>query len=94
MSVQTVESMDTKQLVQADDQGNGSGSSKSKVTEISEATTANKSRKLGHQNTSAQQSTSSHVNAIGCVDEGLWIFSLEDCKKRRYTEFVREKVTS
>ena len=22
---------------------------------------------------------------IGCVDEGLWKFSLEDSKKRRYT---------
>ena len=22
---------------------------------------------------------------IGCADEGLWIFSLEDSKKRRYT---------
>ena len=91
MSVQTVESMDTKQLVQAD----GSGSSKSEVTEISEATTANKQvDETWTSNTSAQQSTSSHVNAIGCVDEGLWIFLLEDCKKRRYTEFVREKVTS
>ena len=25
------------------------------------------------------------MNTIGCADEGLWIFSLEDSKKRRYT---------
>ena len=25
------------------------------------------------------------MNAIGCADEGLWIFSLEDSKTRRYT---------
>ena len=36
-------------------------------------------------NTSAQQPNLSQVNTIGCVDEGLWIFSLEDSKKRRYT---------
>ena len=27
----------------------------------------------------------SQVNAIGCADEGLWIFSLEDSKKRQHT---------
>ena len=26
------------------------------------------------------------MNTIGCADEGLWMFSLEDSKKRRYTE--------
>ena len=36
-------------------------------------------------NTSAQQPNLSQVNTIGCADEGLWIFSLEDSKKRRYT---------
>ena len=25
------------------------------------------------------------MNTIGCADEGLWISSLEDSKKRRYT---------
>ena len=25
------------------------------------------------------------MNTIGCADEGLWIFSLEDSKKRRYS---------
>ena len=36
-------------------------------------------------NASAQQPNLSQVNTIGCADEGLWIFSLEDSKKRRYT---------
>ena len=36
-------------------------------------------------NTSAQQPNLSQVNTIGCVDEGLWIFSLEDSKKRQHT---------
>ena len=36
-------------------------------------------------NTSAQQPNLSQVNTIGCADEGLWIFSLEHSKKRRYT---------
>ena len=36
-------------------------------------------------NTSAQQPNLSQVNTIGCADEGLWIFSLEDSKQRRYT---------
>ena len=36
-------------------------------------------------NTTAQQRSLSQVNTIGCADEGLWIFSLEDSKKRRYT---------
>ena len=36
-------------------------------------------------NTSAQQPNLSQVNTIGCADEGLWMFSLEDSKNRRYT---------
>ena len=36
-------------------------------------------------NTSTQQPNLSLVNTIGCADEGLRIFSLEDSKKRRYT---------
>ena len=36
-------------------------------------------------NTSAQQPNSSQVNTIGCADEELWIFSLQDNKKRRYS---------
>ena len=55
--------------------GKGTGKSKSKVTEISES----------DRNTSAPPSSLSQVNTIGCADEGLWIFSVEDSKKRRYT---------
>ena len=47
-------------------------------------TAVNKSKKLGHL-TSTPQPNLSQVNTIGCADEGLWIFSLEDSKKRRYT---------
>ena len=36
-------------------------------------------------NTSPPQPSLSQVNTIGCADEGLWIVSLEDSKKRRYT---------
>ena len=36
-------------------------------------------------NTSTQQQILSQVNKIGCADEGLWIFSLEDSQKRWYT---------
>ena len=36
-------------------------------------------------NTTAQQRNLYQVNTIGCSDDGLWIFSLEDSKKRRYT---------
>ena len=36
-------------------------------------------------NTSTQQTNLSQVNTTGCTDEGLWIYSLEDSKKRRYT---------
>ena len=36
-------------------------------------------------NTSKQQPNLSQANPIGCALEGLWIFSLEDSKKRRYS---------
>ena len=66
--------------------GKGTGKSKSKVTEISES---DSSKQVDHwcpsSNMSAQQPNLSQVNTIGCADEGLWIFSLEDSKKRRYT---------
>ena len=35
-------------------------------------------------NTSAPQSSLSQVNTIGCAGERLWIFSLEDSKKRQH----------
>ena len=66
--------------------GKGTGKSKSKVTEISES---DNSKQVDDwcpsSNTSAQQANLSQVNTIGCADEGLWIFSLEDSKKRRYS---------
>ena len=62
------------------------GKSKSKVTETSES---NNSKQVEDwnpsSNTSVQQLNLSEVNSIGCADEGLWKFSLEDSKKRRYT---------
>ena len=73
VNVETVESMDTKQLTKS--QGKGTGKSKSKVTEMSEG---DSSEQVGSQ-------IYLKVNTIGCADEGLWIFSLEDGKKRRYT---------
>ena len=63
----------------------GSGKSKSKVTEISESDSSTQVDETWTPNTFAPQSSLSQVNTIGCADEGLWIFSLEDSKKRRYT---------
>ena len=63
----------------------GTGKSKSKVTEISENDNSKQVEETWTPNTSAPQSSLSQVNTIGCADEGLWIFSLEDSKKRRYT---------
>ena len=34
---------------------------------------------------SAQQPSFSQVDTVGCADEGLWIFSLEDSMKRQHT---------
>ena len=48
-------------------------------------TAVSKSMKLGHQTRLHRSQVLSQVNTIGCADEGLWIFSLEDSKKRRYT---------
>ena len=60
--------------------------SKSKVTEISESDNSKQVDDWNpSSNTSAQQPNLSQVNTIGCADEGLWIRSLEDSKKRRYT---------
>ena len=54
------------------------------MTEISES---DNSKQVDDWNpsskTSAQQPNSSQVNTIRHADEGLWIFSLEDSKKRR-----------
>ena len=45
-------------------------------------------------NTSAQQPNLSQVNTIGCADEGLWIFSPEDSKKRLHTMNWEDKSRS
>ena len=66
--------------------GKGTGKSKSKVTEISESDSSKQVDDWNpSSNTSTPQPSVSQVNTIGCADEGLWIFSLEDSKKRRYT---------
>ena len=76
-------------LVHAEDKsqgkGKGTGKSQFKVTEISESDNSRQVDETWTPNTSAQQPNLSQVNTIGCASEGLWIFSLEDSKKRRYT---------
>ena len=64
-------------------QGKGTGKSKSRVTEISDG--SEQIEETWTPNTSAPPSSLSQVNTIGCADEGLWIFSLEDSKKRKHT---------
>ena len=61
------------------------GKSKSKVTEISESDSSKQVEETWTSKTSTPQPSLSQVNTIGCADEGLWIFSLEDSKKRQYT---------
>ena len=55
------------------------------MTEISESDSSKQVEETWTSNTSTPQPSLSQVNTIGCADEGLWIFSLEDSKKRRYT---------
>ena len=75
-----------KQTKKSQGKGKGTGKWKSKVTEISESDNSKQVDDWNpSSNTSAQQPNLSQVNTIGCADEGLWIFSLEDSKKRRYT---------
>ena len=74
-----------KQSPKPQAKGKGTGKSKSKVTEISESDSSKQVEETWTPNTSAPQSSLSQVNTIGCGDEGLWIFSLEDSKKRRYS---------
>ena len=73
-----------KQTTKSQGKGKGTGKSKSKVSEISESDSSKQINETWTPNTSAQQPNLSQVNTIGCADEGLWIFSLEDSKKRRY----------
>ena len=74
-----------KQTTKPQGKSKGTGKSKSKVTKISESDSSKQVEETWTPNTSAQQPNLSQVNAIGCADEGLWIFSPEDSKKRRYT---------
>ena len=75
-----------KQTIKSQGKSKGTGKSKSKVTEISESDSSNEVDDwCPSSNKSAQQPNFSQVNLIGCADEGLWILSLEDSKKRRYT---------
>ena len=75
-----------KQTNKSQGKGKGTGKSKSKVTEISESDSSKQVDDwCPSPNTSAQQPNLSQVNAVGCADDGLWIFSLEDSKKRWYT---------
>ena len=75
-----------KQTTKSQGKGKGTGKSNFKVTEISESDSSKHVDDwCPSPNTSAQQPNLSQVNTIGCADEGLGIFSLEDSKKRRYT---------
>ena len=55
------------------------------MTEISDSGSSKQVEETWTSNTSTPLPSFSQVNTIGCADEGLWIFSLEDSKKRRYT---------
>ena len=74
-----------KQPPKPQGKGKGTGKSKSKVTEISESDSSKQVDETWTSNTSSPQPSLSQVNTIGRADEGPWIFSLEDSKKRRYT---------
>ena len=55
------------------------------MTEISENDSSKQVDETWTSNTSTPQPILYQVNTIGCADKGLWIFSLEDSNKRRYT---------
>ena len=73
-----------KQTNKSQSKDKGTTKSKSKLTEINESDNSKHVDETRTPNTSAQQPNLSQVNKIGCAD-GLWIFSLEDSKKRWYT---------
>ena len=69
-------------------QGKGKGQAKSNVSEVSESENGRHVEETWTPVSSPQPSSSSQVNTIrtvGCADEGLWIFSLDDSAKRRKT---------
>ena len=55
------------------------------MTEISASDSSKQVEETWTPNTSTPQSSLSQVTTIGCADEGLWIFSLEDSNKRQHT---------
>ena len=91
VNVETVDGMDKaadcwyKQSHKPQGKRKGTGKSKSKVTDISESDSSKQVDETWTSNTSTPQPSLSQVNTIGCADEGLCIFSLEDSEKRRYT---------
>ena len=66
-------------------QGKGKGTGKSK-SKVSESDSSKQVDETWTSNTSTPQPSLSQGNTIGCADERLWIFSLEDSKTRRYME--------
>ena len=74
-----------KQPPKLQGKGKGTGKSKSKVTGISESDSSKQVEETWTSNTSTPKPSFSQVNTIGCADEGLWIFSLEDSKKRQHS---------
>ena len=91
VNVETAENTDTKLLIVGTSsrpnlkaKARAQGKSKSKVAEISESDSSKQVDETWTPNTSAQHSNLSQVNTIGCAGEGLWIFSLEDSKKRQH----------
>ena len=68
--------------------GKGTGMSKSNIAKFSERDTSKQAEETWSPNTSWQPLNLSQVNAIGDIgraDDGLWIFSVEDSQKRRYS---------
>ena len=70
-----------KQTTKSQGKGKGTGKSKSKMAEISKSNGSRQVDETWASNTPAQQPNLSQVNAIGCAEERLWMFSLEDSKK-------------
>ena len=92
VSVETAESTDTKLLIVGTSsrpnlkaKAKAQGSRNPKSQKSVKATAVKQVEETWTPNTSAPPSSLSQVITIGCEDEGLWIFSLEDSKKRRYT---------
>ena len=71
-----------KQTNKSQGKSKGTGKSKSKVADSSESDSSKQVDDWNPiSNTSARRPNLPQVNAIGCADEGLWIFSLENSKE-------------